>query len=161
MSNTNNTEASTVSNTADNTLGVTLEQARAIVAGARAASAQRGFKPLTVVVLDAGGHVTAVEREDGSSTGRFAIAKGKADGALALGMGSRSIMNRAEQQAYFVLAAGAATGGSLVPVPGGVLVRDGSGSLLGAVGVSGDTSDNDEAAAVAGIEAAGLVAQPE
>ena len=156
-----NTEASTVSNTVGNTLGVTLEQARAIVAGARAASAQRGFKPLTVVVLDAGGHVTAVEREDGSSNGRFAIAKGKADGALALGMGSRSIMSRAEQQAYFVLAAGAATGGSLVPVPGGVLVRDDSGSLLGAVGVSGDTSDNDEAAAVAGIEAAGLVAQPE
>lgn len=142
-------------------IGVTLEQARAIVAGARSEAAARGFKPLTVVVLDAGGHVTAVEREDGSSNGRFAIAKGKADGALALGMGSRAIMARAEQQAYFVAAAGAAVGGSLVPVPGGVLIRSAEGALLGAVGISGETSDNDEAAALAGIQAAGLVGQPE
>lgn len=146
-----------MSTTASN--GLTLDQARVIVAGSRQEGSRQGFKPLTVVVLDAGSHVTAVEREDGSSNGRFAVAKGKADAALALGMGSRSIMNRAEQQAYFVLAAGAATGGSLVPVPGGVLVRDADGTLLGAVGVSGDTSDNDEAAALAGVQAAGLTAQ--
>jgi len=136
-----------------------LETARTIVAGARAHAAEAGFKPLTVVVLDPGGHVVAVEREDGSSIGRFDIGFGKAHGALALGMGSRSIMARAEQQAFFVAAVTHAIGGSLVPVPGGVLVRDGDGALLGAVGVTGDTSDHDEAAAVAGIEAAGLTAQ--
>ncbi|NUR07067.1 MAG: heme-binding protein [Nocardioidaceae bacterium] len=136
-----------------------LDTARTIVAGARRHGAESGFKPLTVVVLDPGGHVVAVEREDGSSNARFAIGFGKANGALALGMGSRSIMARAEQQAYFVDAVTSAVGGSLVPVPGGVLVRDAGGGLLGSVGVTGDTSDNDEAAAVAGIESAGLTAQ--
>lgn len=106
------------------------------------------------------GHVLAAEREDGASNKRFDIAFGKAHGALALGIGSRSLMGRAEQQPYFIAAATAAIGGSLVPVPGGVLVRETEGSLVGAVGVSGDTSDNDEAVAVAGIEAAGLVPQP-
>ena len=142
-------------------LGMTLGTARTIVAAARAHAADAGFKPLAVVVLDAGGHPVAIEREDGASIKRVEIARGKADGALALGMGPRSIMARAEQQAYFVAAATSAVGGSLVPVPGGVLVRDGDGGLLGAVGISGETSDNDEAAAVAGIEAAGLVAQPD
>jgi uncharacterized protein GlcG (DUF336 family) len=141
--------------------GLDLETARVVVAGARAHGAEAGLKPLTVVVLDPGGHLVAAEREDGASIGRFAVARGKADGALALGMGSRSLMERAEQQAYFIAAATSAVGGSLVPVPGGVLVRDGSGALLGAVGVSGDSSDNDEAAAVAGIESAGLTAQPD
>ena len=136
-----------------------LDTARSIVASARAHGREAGFKPLTVVVLDPGGHVVAVEREDGSSIGRFDVARGKAHGALALGMGSRSIMGRAEQQAYFVAAVTNAVGGALVPVPGGVLVKDAEGTLLGAVGVTGDTSDNDEAAAVAGIEAAGLTAQ--
>ena len=136
-----------------------LETARRIIAGARAHASGAGLKPLTVVVLDAGGHVDAVEREDGSSMKRFEIGYGKAHGALSLGMGSRSIMARAEQQAYFVAAVTSAVGGALVPVPGGVLVRDGDGALLGAVGVTGDTSDNDEAAAVAGIESAGLTAQ--
>lgn len=103
--------------------------------------------------------MVAAEREDGASMKRFEIAVGKAHGALSLGQGSRAIMARAEQQAYFVAAVTAAVGGSLVPVPGGVLVRDGGGALLGAVGVTGDTSDHDEAAAVAGIEAAGLTAQ--
>ena len=136
-----------------------LDTARAIIAAARAAGAEHGYKPLTVVVLDAGAHVVAGEREDGSSNGRFDIAFGKANGALALGMGSRAIMARAEQQAYFVAAAGAAVGGKLVPVPGGVLVRDKNGALVGAVGVSGDSSDNDETAALAGIERAGLVGE--
>ena len=141
--------------------GIGLDAARAIVAGARAHAAEAGFKPLTVVVLDAGGHVVAAEREDGSSMKRFEIGYGKAHGALSLGMGSRSIMGRAEQQPYFIAAVTTAVGGSLVPVPGGVLVRDAAGGLLGAVGVTGDTSDNDEAAAVAGIESAGLTAQPD
>ena len=136
-----------------------LETARTIVAGARAHGSSEGFKPLTVVVLDPGGHVVAAEREDGASMKRFEIAFGKAHGALSLGQGSRAIMARAEQQAYFVAAVTAAVGGALVPVPGGVLVKDAGGDLVGAVGVTGDTSDNDEAAAVAGVEAAGLVAQ--
>ncbi len=136
-----------------------LEIARTIVTAARAHGREAGLKPLTVVVLDAGGHAVAAEREDGASIGRFEIGFGKAYGALALGQGSRATMARAEQQAYFVGAAGAAIGGALVPVPGGVLVKDGAGVLLGAVGITGDTSDHDEEAAVAGIEAAGLTAQ--
>lgn len=139
--------------------GLNLETARTIIAGARSHSQEAGFKPLTVVVLDAGGHVVAVEREDGSSMKRFEIGFGKAHGALSLGMGSRAIMGRAEQQPYFIAAVTSAVGGALVPVPGGVLVRDTGGALLGAVGVTGDTSENDEAAAVAGIESAGLTAQ--
>ena len=142
-------------------MGIDLQTARTIIEGARAAAREQDFKPLTVVVLDAGAHVVAAEREDGSSNKRFEIAFGKAHGALALGMGSRALMTRAEQQPYFIAAATAAIGGSLIPVPGGVLVRDGGGALLGAVGISGDTSDNDEAAAAAGIEAAGLQAQPD
>ncbi|MEP7088586.1 MAG: heme-binding protein [Nocardioidaceae bacterium] len=142
-------------------MSIDLETARTIMAGTRAHAAEAGFKPMTVVVLDTGGHVVAAEREDGSSMKRFEIAFGKAHGALSLGMGSRSIMGRAEQQPFFIAAVTSAVGGALVPVPGGVLVRDADGALLGAVGVTGDTSDNDEAAAVAGIESGGLRAQPE
>jgi uncharacterized protein GlcG (DUF336 family) len=142
-------------------MNISLETAKTITAGVRAAGRQRGLKPLTVVVLDAGGHVTSVEREDGSANNRFEIAFGKAYGALALGMGSRSLMARAEQQAYFIASAAAAIGGRLVPVPGGVLVKDEAGTVIGCVGVSGDTSDNDELAAIAGIESASLVAQPD
>ena len=112
-------------------MSLDLDTARAIIAGARAHAADAGFKPMTVVVLDAGGHVVAVEREDGSSMKRFEIGFGKAHGALSLGMGSRSIMGRAEQQPYFIAAVTSAVGGALVPVPGGVLVRDGEGALLG------------------------------
>lgn len=137
-----------------------LETAQAIIAKALEAGQQEGFKPLTVVVLDAGGHVIAAARQDGASNNRFDIAHGKAYGALAMGMGSRALMERAEQQAYFISAAAAALGGRLVPVPGGVLVRDSDGVLLGAVGITGDTSDNDETAALRAIEAAGLTAQP-
>jgi uncharacterized protein GlcG (DUF336 family) len=141
-------------------MSITLEQAREIVAGTRAEAARAGLRPMAVVVLDTGGHMVAAEREDGSSNGRFEIAFGKAHGAIALGVGSRALMARAEQQPYFITAATSAIGGALVPVPGGVLIRDGD-TLLGAVGVSGDSSDNDEAAAIAGIRAASLVAQPD
>jgi uncharacterized protein GlcG (DUF336 family) len=142
-------------------VSIGLEIAKSITAGVRAAGKDHGLKPLTVVVLDAGGHVISVEREDGSSNSRFEIAFGKAYGALALGMGSRSLMARAEQQAYFITAAAAAIGGKLVPVPGGVLVKDDSGSVVGCVGVSCDTSDNDELVAMAGITSASLVPQPD
>ena len=140
-------------------IDITLPAARSIIAAAFAHGESAGFNPLAVVVLDRGGHIRAFERADGASNGRFEVAFGKANGALSLGMGSRALMARAEQQPYFIAAVTSAVGGSLVPVPGGVLVRDGDGVLLGAVGVTGDTSDNDEAAAVAGIESAGLTAQ--
>jgi uncharacterized protein GlcG (DUF336 family) len=138
-------------------VSINLETARTIIAAARQFGQDKGLKPLTVVVLDAGGNVLAAEREDGSSNKRFEIAHGKAFGAISIGVGSRALMARAEQQPYFIAAAGAAIGGALVPVPGGVLVQEGA-ATIGAVGISGDTSDNDEAAAVAGIEAAALTA---
>ena len=140
-------------------MNLTLASAQSIIADALAAGAQHRFKPLTVVVLDAGGHLLAAARQDGASNNRFEIAQGKAYGALALGMGSRAIMERAEQQAYFIAAATAALGGRLIPVPGGVLVRNQDGTVIGAVGISGDSSDNDETAASTAIEAAGLTAQ--
>lgn len=138
---------------------ITLEQALAAIAAARAEGRRRALQPLTVVVLDGGGHVVAAQREDGSSNKRFEIAHGKAHGALALGLGSRALMRRAEQQAYFIASVTAAVG-PLVPVPGGVLVRDAGGAVVGAVGVSGDTSDHDEAVAIVGIESIGFVADP-
>jgi len=139
---------------------LSLDDARSIIAASRTEAARIGLRPMTVVVLDAGGHVLAAEREDGASNRRFEIAFGKANGALALGVGSRALMSRAEQQPYFVAAAGASIGGALVPVPGGVLVRDDE-YVLGAVGVTGDTSDNDEAVAIAGIRSIGYNAQPD
>jgi len=139
------------------TLG--LETARSIIAAGRAHGSEHGFKPLTFVVLDAGGHVLAAEREDGASIRRFEIAHAKANGAISLGMGSRALMERAETQHYFITGAALAVGSALLAVPGGVLVRSGDGQLIGAVGVTGDTSDNDEAAACAGIEAVGLTPQ--
>ncbi|MHB1598186.1 MAG: GlcG/HbpS family heme-binding protein [Acidimicrobiales bacterium] len=138
-------------------IGITLEMARTVISAALEEARAHRMLPLSVVVLDAGGHVKAFEREDEAAILRFEIAHGKAYGALGLGLGSRALMARAEQQPSFVAAANGAFGGALVPVPGGVLVRTSTGDLVGAVGVSGDSSDNDERAAVAGIVAAGLV----
>jgi uncharacterized protein GlcG (DUF336 family) len=139
---------------------ITLSEARSIISRTFARARELNLKPLSVCVLDAGGHLKAFEREDGASNLRFQIAHGKAFGAIGMGVGSRALMNRAESQAYFVLAANGAFNGRLVPVPGGVLVKDGSGAIIGAVGVTGDTSDNDEAAAVPAIEAVGYIADP-
>jgi uncharacterized protein GlcG (DUF336 family) len=136
--------------------GITHDQARQIVAAALAHGRANDFQPLAVLVLDAGGHPVAFEREDGASNLRFQVADGKAYGALGMGIGSRALFARAQQQPFFVQAVNGAFGGRMIPVPGGVLVRDSAGTLLGAVGISGDNSDNDEAAAVAGIEAASL-----
>jgi len=137
---------------------ITLDNARTMIAVGLDRGKQLGFKPLAVVVLDAGGHLKAFEREDGASMLRFQVAHGKAYGALGMGMGSRSLAEAAETRPQFVNAINGAFGGSLIPVPGGVLVADDNGDLIGAVGVSGDVSDNDEIAAVAGIEAAGFTA---
>ena len=135
---------------------VTLAQARDIVRATLAKGREMGLKPLSVIVLDAGGHVKAFEREDGTAPGRFGIAHGKAHGAVMLGMAGRAQMKRAEDQAYFMAAVNGVFGGAVVPVPGGLLVRDGGGQIVGAVGVTGDTSDADAEAGLAGIAAAGL-----
>jgi len=133
---------------------LTLDVARIILDAALAKAGALKLKPLVIAILDARGALKLTAAQDGTSLMRAEIATGKAFGALAMGMGSRALFQRAQEQAYFVDAVNA-----LVPVPGGVLIKDGE-KLLGAVGVSGDTSDNDEACAIAGIEAAGLKANP-
>lgn len=138
---------------------ISLKKARVIIRKALDAGQAAEMKPLSVAVLDAGGHLLAFEREDGASPGRYAIAQGKAYGCIMLGMAGTAQMNRAESQAYFIAAANGAYQGQLIPVPGGVLVRDRKGAVIGAVGVTGDTSENDAAAATAGIEAAGFSAE--
>lgn len=139
---------------------LTLASANAMIEKAFEKGAELKLKPLSVVVLDAGGHVIAFQRQDGASNLRFKMAHGKAYGTLALGIGSRAIYERAQEQAYFINAVNAIADGALVPVPGGVLIKSGSGDVLGAVGVTGDTSDHDEACAVAAIEAGGFTAIP-
>ena len=139
---------------------LTLAAAQTLVAAALDHAGKAGLKPLAVTVLDARGALKCFAAQDGTSLKRGEVAHGKAHGALALGMGSRSIHKRAREQDYFIAAVSHVVGGALVPVPGGVLIRDKAGALLGAVGISGDTSDNDEAAAMAGIAAAGLVGDP-
>ncbi len=136
--------------------GISLRKARVIIRKTLEKGHAMELKPLSVVVLDAGGAVVAFEREDTAAPGRFAIAHGKAYGAVMLGMAGRAQMARAEQQAYFMAAVNGVYGGQVVPVPGGILLRDKKGAIIGAIGVTGDTSDNDAEAGLAGIEAAGL-----
>jgi uncharacterized protein GlcG (DUF336 family) len=138
-------------------MSLSLNQANQIITAALAKARDLNLKPVSVIVLDARASLVAAQSEDGVSIMRAQIAHGKANAAIQLGMGTRALMNRAEQQAYFVSAINGLAGGDFVPVPGGCLVMDGD-TLIGAVGISGDTSDNDEAAVVAGIEAAGLSA---
>ncbi len=138
---------------------ISLDQARGIIRATMEAGETAGMKPLSVVVLDAGGHVLAFERSDGAAPGRFEIAMGKAYGSVMLGMAGTAQMARAEAQAYFIATANGAYGGRLIPVPGGILVRDTSGAVIGSVGVTGDTSDNDAIAGKAGIDAVGLTAE--
>ncbi|HSX76003.1 MAG TPA: heme-binding protein [Shinella sp.] len=138
---------------------LTLAAANTIIAAALEAGTKAGFKPLTVAVLDAGGHLKAFQKQDGASMLRYEIAFGKAYGSLAVGMGSRWLDRTAKERPHFMEGLTAVSGGRIVAVPGGALIRDAAGALLGAVGITGDTSDNDETCAVAGIEAAGLVAQ--
>lgn len=133
-----------------------LDQARAIIGGALTHCHDAGLKPLCVAVLDAGGHLVAFEREDGVPNRRFDVAHGKAHGAISIGVNSRDLGAMAVDRPHFISGVTAAIGGALVPVAGGVIVLNEAGARIGAVGVSGDTSDNDEAAALAGIHAAGL-----
>lgn len=138
---------------------LTLEQAQTIVGTALRHGREREFEPLAVVVLDARGVLKAFAAEDGTSLRREEIARGKAHGALAFGFGSRTLAKRAADNPRFMAAVTHAVGGLLVPAPGGVLIRSGK-EIVGAVGISGDNSDNDEAAALAGIAEAGLVGDP-
>lgn len=138
---------------------ITIRKARTLIRATLAKGREMGLKPLSVVVLDPGGHPVAFEREDGASPGRFEIARGKAYGCLMLGLGGTAIHARAKAQPYFVQAMNGIYGGRFVPVEGGVLLRDKRGAVVGAVGVTGDSSENDLAAALAGVGAAGLVAE--
>ena len=136
---------------------LTLEQASTLVDAALAEATARGFAPMCVVVLDAGGHALALKRDERASIGRPEIAIAKAAGCLGMGFGGRELAKRAEKMPGFFNALAAVFPKGIVPLPGGVLIRDAGRALLGAVGVSGDTSDNDEICAVAGIIAVGLI----
>lgn len=135
---------------------LTLAAADAIAEGTLRAGRERGAQPLTVVVLDAGGHVVVAKRGDGSGIVRFEVAFGKAWGALGMGLPSRTLFGMAAKNPPFFAALAAASGGRVVPNPGGVLLRDGEGRIVGAVGVSGDTGDVDEDCALEGIRGSGL-----
>ncbi len=132
-----------------------LETASTIVEAALKTGREHKFMPLSVAVLDAGGHLVAFKREDGSGILRFDIAFGKAWGALGMGFGSRELFNRTQANPTFMAALSTVSGGRVVPVPSGVLILS-EGEVIGAVGISGDNSDNDETCAVAGVKAAGL-----
>ncbi len=134
---------------------LTLSAANCIADKAMEKGRELKFCPLTVVVLDAGGQIKVVKRDDGSSLLRFEIARGKAWGTLGMGFGGREIARRAVKQAGFYSALSDMSGGRMVPVPGGVLIKS-DGEIIGAVGISGDTSDNDETCAVYGIRSADL-----
>ena len=135
-----------------------LADAKRIIEHALAEQQKQGFKPMAVVVLSAQGSIKASESQDGTSLVRPKIAHGKAFGAISLGLGSRAIFERAKAEPFFIQAMNSLCDGALVPVPGGVLIRSAEGELIGAVGITGDTSDNDEHCAVTAIEAVGLKA---
>lgn len=137
---------------------LTLEQANIIANAALAAGRERGVAPLCVTVLDQGGHALALQRDERASISRPQIATAKAAGCLGMGFGGRELAKRAEAVPMFFTALAGIFPDGIVPVPGGVLIRNHDGTLIGAVGISGDTSDNDEVCAIAGIAAAGLVA---
>ena len=139
---------------------LTLAQASTIVDVALKTGREAKFQPLTVAVLDAGGHLIAFKREDKSGILRYDIAFGKAWGALGMGFGGRTLAGRAPRSQLFFTTLAAASEGRFVPVIGGILIRDAAGDVIGAVGISGDTSENDEKCGIAGIEAAGLKADP-
>ncbi len=136
-------------------MSLTLEQANKIATVSLAHARTHKMKPMAVVVLDERGATRAVLAEDNTSVGRAKVAFGKANGCIMMGLGSRALQSRAKDNPQFMVAADNMFGG-LIAVPGGVLIKDASGNVAGAVGISGDTSDNDEACAMAGIAAAGL-----
>ncbi len=136
---------------------LTLEQAQRIIAGALARSREKGFKPMGIAVVDESGNLKSFVREDGASMFRFEIAQAKAWGAVGMGVSSRVLGQRAQDNPNFFVSLAATSQGRFLPQTGAVLIRDGAGNLLGAVGASGGTGDEDELICVAGVEAAGLV----
>jgi uncharacterized protein GlcG (DUF336 family) len=140
-------------------MSIKLAQASTIVDVALQKGRELNLRPLVVAVLDVGGHLVAYKREDKSAILRFEIAYGKAYAALGMGFGSRGLFERAQKAPMFITTLSAVSNGRVMAVPGGVLIQDQNGDTIGAVGISGDTSDNDEACAVAGITAAGLKAE--
>jgi uncharacterized protein GlcG (DUF336 family) len=145
-------------NAKGNRMTLKLQQALTVAQTTLAEGARQSFLPLSVAVLDTAGQPLAILRDERTSLHRADIAIGKAAGCLAMGFGGRELAKRAAAMPQFISAVGQIFPKGLIPVPGGVLIRDANGSLIGAVGVSGDTSDNDEICALAGISAAGLVA---
>src|ERR1700733_13130553 len=139
---------------------LTLAKAQTIITAGLAHSRGKSFAPMAIVVLDARGVLKAFAAEEGTALRRADVAIGKAYGALSMGVGSRTLGKRAEERPPFIAAVTHAVGGSMIPVAGGVLIRGDDKTIIGAVGVTGDTSDNDEAAALAGLAAAGLTADP-
>ena len=139
---------------------IALANAQIIIAEALSRAREAAMPPMTVAVLDAGGYLIAFSREDRSSLLREKIARAKAQGSLAMGVGSRALVKRAETHPHFFNSLVGLANGDIVPVPGGVLVRDADGDIIGAVGVSGAAPDGDEEIAIVGISAAGLVADP-
>ncbi|UZW57054.1 heme-binding protein [Sphingobium sp. JS3065] len=138
---------------------LTLERANHVISAALEKGAELKLKPLSVAVVDAGGHLIAFQRQDQASFGRLQIAQGKAAGALALGVSSRKVGDMAIERPWFIDAFAASAPHAIIPAAGGVILVGPDGAVIGAVGVTGDTSDNDEACALAGIAAAGLTAQ--
>ena len=137
---------------------LSLSRANRIVSQALSHAAKHNLKPLAVCVLDAGGNMKAFQAQDGCSNNRFEIARGKAKGALAVGTGTRWLSAQATDRQHFLTGLASVVPGGIVPVPGGVIARSSSGEIICSVGISGDTSDADEAAAIAGIEAVNLTA---
>jgi uncharacterized protein GlcG (DUF336 family) len=137
-----------------------LSDATIIIDAALAEARSRAFAPLAVAVLDAGGHLIAYKREDGAGIVRFDIAYGKAWGSLGMGFGTRELTERAAKNPAFITVLATVSGGRMVPSPGGVLVVNEDGIVIGAVGISGDIGDNDEICAIVGIEKAGFRAAP-
>ena len=136
---------------------LTLSIANQIIEAAFAEGATRRLKPLTAVILDVGGNLKSLQKQDGASLLRTEIALGKAWGALGIGDHSRSLQKMAEERPLFVTSLMNASNGRLIPVAGGVLIGNTNGELLGAIGITGDTSDNDELCAMAGIAAVHLI----
>ena len=139
---------------------LTLAKAQTVISAALKSAREKSLAPMAVAVLDARGVLKAYGAEEGTALRRADIAIGKAHGALAMGVGSRTLGKRAEERPHFIAAVTHVVGGSMIPVAGGVLIRGSDKSIIGAVGVTGDTSDNDEAVALVGLAAAGLTADP-
>jgi uncharacterized protein GlcG (DUF336 family) len=135
-----------------------LQQANKIVDQALAKAREMGVKPLAVVVIDGSGNMVAAQRDDGASMFRIDVGLGKAWASVAMGASSRALAKRAKDNPNFFLTLAATAQGKFLPQPGGVLIRDAKGAIIGAAGASGGTGEEDEAACVFGIEQAGLVA---